>query len=149
MCAGMCVDMCEGMCIDACPCAHVHMLTCVRICVRTCVRTCVQTYICVDIFVHMGADVCVGMRKACKCPYTRALMRAHMCAGGRTPNPVDAKLAGAAVSGRIPAKRRPLPPLDTENKVLFSMLARLIALVVHASHRHQPQPDMIPAGLLS
>ena len=105
--------------------------------------------ICVDIFVHMDVDVCVGMRKACKCPYTRALMRAHMCAGGRTPNPADTKLAGAAMPGRIPAKRRPLPPLYTENTVLFSMLARWIALVAHASHRHQPQPDLIPAGLLS
>ena len=109
------VDMCADM--RAHMCAHMY------------------TDICVDIFVHMGVDVCVGMRKACKCPYTRALMRAHMCAGGRTPNPVDAKLAGAAVSGRIPAKRRPLPPLDTKNTVLFSMLARWIALVVHASHR--------------
>ena len=107
------------------------------------------TDICVDIFVHMDVDVCVGMRKACECPYTRALMRAHMCAGGRTPNPADTKLAGAAVPGRIPAKRQPLPPLYTENTVLFSMLARLIALVAHASHRHQPQPDLIPAGLLS
>ena len=50
---------------------------------------------------------------------------------------------------RVAAKRRPLPPLYTENTVLFSMLARLIALVAHASHRHQPQPDLIPAGLLS
>ena len=125
--------------------AHVDMCADMR--AHMCAHMC--TDICVDIFVHMGVDVCVGMRKACKCPYTRALMRAHMCAGGRTPNPVDAKLAGAAVSGRIPAKRRPLPPLDTENTVLFSMLARWIALVAHASssHRHQPQPDLIPAGL--
>ena len=53
----------------------------------------------------------------------------------------------------VRAKRRPLPPLYTENTVLFSMLARLIALVAHASHRHQPQLasqlDVIPAGLLS
>ena len=126
--------------------AHVDMCA-ADMCAHMCAHMCAD--ICVDIFVHMDVDVCVGMRKACKCPYTRALMRAHMCAGGRTPNPADTKLAGAAVPGRIPAKRQPLPPLYTENTVLFSMLARWIALVAHASHRHQPQPDLIPAGLLA
>ena len=79
--------------------------------------------------------------------HMRTHARAHVCR--RTPNPMDAELVGSAVPGRIPAKRQPLPPLYTENTVLFSMLARLIALVAHASHRHQPQPDLIPAGLLS
>ena len=69
--------------------AHVDM--------RADMRAHMCTDICVDICVHMGVDVCVGMRKVRKCPYTRALMRAHMRAGGRTPNPVDAKLAAAAV----------------------------------------------------
>ena len=77
-------------------CAHVDM--CADMHAHMCAHMC--TDICVDIFVHMDADVCVGMRKACKCPYTRALMRAHMCAGGRTPNPADTKLAGTAVPGR-------------------------------------------------
>mgnify|MGYP007024881496 FL=1 len=79
--------------------------------------------------------------------HMRTHVRAHVCR--LTPNPMDAELVGSAVPGRIPAKRQPLPPLYTENTVLFSMLARWIALVAHASHRHQPQPDLIPAGLLS
>ena len=67
--------------------------------------------------------------------HMRTHARAHVCR--RTPNPMDAELVGSAVPGRIPAKRQPLPPLYTENTVLFSMLARWIALVAHASHRHQ------------
>ena len=121
--------------------AHVDM--------RADMRAHMCTDICVDICVHMGVDVCVGMRKVhVQMPtHTHTYARAHVCRYGRTPNPADAKLAAAAVSGRIPVKRRPLPPLYTENTVLFSMLAHWIALVAHASHRHQPQPDLIPAGL--
>ena len=59
-------------------------------------------------FVRMHASVHEHMR-------THA--RAHVCR--RTPNPMDAELVGSAVPGRIPAKRQPLPPLYTENTVLF------------------------------
>ena len=91
---------------------------------------------CVDIFVHMDADVHVGMRKV----HVHAQMPIYMCthahtcvcAGGRTLNPVDTKLAGAAVPGRILAKQSPLLPLYAESTVLFGMVACWMALVAYA-----------------
>ena len=83
------------------------------------------------------------------CTNICARMHAHMCVGGRRTLWMPNSWVLQCRDGSRPIKRQPLPPLYTENTVLFSMLARLIALVAHASHRHQPQPDLIPAGLLS
>ena len=148
VCRHVCVAMCECVCIDVrvCTRAHIDMCT-VDMCAHMFAHMC--TDICVDILVHMDVDLCIGIRKACKCPYTHALICAHMCADGRTLNPADTKLVGSPVPGRILAKWQLLPPLYTENTVLFSILACWIALVAHASHRHQSQPDLIPAGLLA
>ena len=65
--AGMRADMCEGVRVDARVRTRTHVDMCAA---DMCVHMCAD--ICADIFVHMDADVCVGMRKACKCPYTRA-----------------------------------------------------------------------------
>ena len=64
----------------------------------------------------------------------RTHARAHVCRW--TPSPMDAELVGSAVLRRVAAKRRPLPPLHTENTVLFGMLACWLALVARASHKH-------------
>ena len=45
------------------------------------------------------------------CAHIHAL--AHVCR--RTPNPADTKLAGAAVPGRIPAKRGQLDEVTQEH----------------------------------
>ena len=101
--------------------------------------------ICMDLRLDMRAGMCIDMSmRDCTLvhmhtsvhEHMRTLARAHVCR--RMPNPMDAELVGSAVPGRISAKRQPLPPLYTENTVLFSMLACLIALVAHGTSGMPP-----------
>ena len=118
--------------------------------------SCIRAYVhvhrpaCRQVYRHRRRHLCPHVfRHVCRHADRRPCVQ--ICLGGglcRSPGIiVGARLAGAAVLGRIPATRRPLPPLYTENTASFSMPACWIALVAHASHRQQPQPDLIPDGL--
>ena len=140
MCAGMRVDTCEGMRRDE----RARAKTCVPRCVRTCEETYVSTCGCTCVW------TCAH---ACK-RHVSAHMHAHECAC--TCVQVDTEPCGCQTGECCSvwtdcSQMAALAALICRKCCLtvFSMLARWIALLAHAPHRHKPQPDLIPAGLLA
>ena len=81
--AGVRVDICEGACVDAC--ARTHARARVDMFANMGSGICADIWLnmCADMWERMCADVCKSMQKVSKCPYAHALMRPHMCTGGR------------------------------------------------------------------